>query len=245
MSASDFKSQYLWGIPLLDRNTGLEPDDNFFTQKLLSAQKEVEGYFDLKLFAQPITETKDFIREEFTKFGYVKTSYTINKIYGVSGNLNNLKLISYPGDWLTVKKSNDNQPSRNLNIVPNGASTLTFTYYSVIYPGFMSFGGYSHIPNYWKLDYETGFKKIPRDLIEFAALLTTVRVLPLIELSVLGGSQFGMANQSISIDGLSQGGSKMNGGNIFQQRMKSTMDQIAATLPRLRSIYTGILFDVC
>lgn len=245
MSANDFKAQYLWGIPLIDRASGLEPDDNWFVQKILSAQKEVESYFNLKLFAQPITETKDFIREEFTHFGYVKTSYTINRVYTVKGRLNELQLISYPLDWLTIKRSNDDQPSRNLNIVPNGASTLTFTYYSVLYPGFMSFGGFSHIPNYWQLNYETGFKKIPRDLMEFIALLTTVRILPLVELSVLGGNAFGMASQNLNIDGLSQGGTKMNGGNIFQQRMKQTMEQIAATLPRLRSVYTGILFDVC
>lgn len=246
MSAADFKEKYLWGIPTVDKLTGKEPDNAFFEEKLLASQAEVENYLDLKLFPQPVTETKDFIAEEFRNFGYIKTTYVINRITTLKGRLNEQQLIAYPQEWLNIKRTSDGKSSRNLNIVPNGAASVTMNYYAITYPNYFPFG-FARIPNYWQVQYITGMDRIPADIADFIALYTTAKVLPIIELSVLGGSHnsFGMASQNLSIDGLSQGGSKMNGGNIFQQRLKNVADQIAAILPRLRYNHVGITFDVC
>jgi hypothetical protein len=56
---------------------------------------------------------------------------------------------------------------------------------------------------------------------------------------------FGLASQSLSLDGLSQSVSKANGGNIFGQRLKQYGEELFKTdLPMLRSVYSGIKFEV-
>lgn len=243
-SVSEFIEQYLWGIPLCNPVTGQSLSDDVIIQRLLASQAFLESILGLKLFKQIIEENKDFVREEFQTWGFIKTAYQINTPIQLTGNLVNQQQIKYPTEWLSCKKSTDNIMFNELYVIPNGAHAVTFDNLAVNYSQFFSFFGARILPNYWKIKYWTGFDKIPYDLMSIIGKMAAVEILPLIEMVVGGASMFGLASSSLSLDGLSQSVSKANGGNIFQNRIKQYGDEVLRDLPRLRSAYVGIVFDV-
>jgi hypothetical protein len=245
-SVSEFKDQFLWGIPLCNPVTGQKISDDMFKQKLLSSQHFVEEYLGVKLFKQIILENKDFVRDEYLQWGFIKTSFQINEPLELTGNLNNQEQIKWPKEWLSTKQSSDNMRFPQLYIMPNGENNSVTTFLGTTTNQFFNTQHARIIPNYWKIKYCTGFDKIPADLIETIGKIATVSILPVIEMSIggVGGGMFGLASQSLSLDGLSQSVSKSNGGNIFQSRLKQYGDELLKDLARLRSIYVGIRFDV-
>ena len=245
-SVTEFKEQFLWGIPLCNPITGQKVTDDMFKQKLLSAQHFLEEYLGIKLFKQVMEENKDFVREEYQTWGYIKTSWQINEPISLQGCLNNQVQITYPKEWLSTKRESSGMRYNNLYVIPNGENNATTTFLATQYSQYFSFYGARIIPNYWKIKYCTGYDKIPADLIEIIGKIASVSILPVIEMTVggVGGGMFGLASQSLSLDGLSQSVSKANGGNIFQSRLKQYGEELLRELPRLRSIYVGIRFDV-
>lgn len=245
-SVSEYKEQFLWGIPLCNPITNQSISDEVFKQKLLSAQSFLEQYLGIKLFKQIITENKDYVREEFQSWGFIKTSFQINKALSLQGCLNNQVQITYPQEWLSCKQSNTDLHFPQLYIVPNGQNNSTTQFLAVNYSQYFSFYGARIIPNYWKIKYCTGYDKIPSDLISVIGKLAAIEILPVIEMSIggVGSGMFGLSSQSLSLDGISQSVSKSNGGNIFQSRLKQYAEELLKDLPRLKSIHVGISFDV-
>ena len=249
LSVSEFKEQWLYGIPLCNNVTGQEMSDNVYKRYMLAAQTKVENELGIKLFPTYVTETKDYIQEEFNKWGYIKTSWPILKPCELEGRLNEREIISYPKEWLTIRResASDNQSFKNLYIVPNGQNNVTFTFLATTYPHYFQVYGARIVPNYWNIKYVSGFHKVPDDIIQLIGMLVSMYVLPQLEMTVGGANSlgFGLASSSLSLDGLSQSTSKMNGGNIFSNRMKSYSDQFKELWVSLKGIYKGITFDVC
>lgn len=245
-SVSEYKEQFLWGIPLCNPITNQNISDDVFRQKLLSAQHFLEEYLGIKLFKQVVEENKDFVREEFYSWGFIKTSWQINEPLLLQGCLNNQVSLTYPKEWLSVKQSSTGMRFPQLYIVPNGQNNSAVSFLGSSYSQYFSLQGTRIIPNYWKIKYCTGFDKIPPDLISIIGKLAAIEILPVIEMSVggVGAGMFGLSSQSLSLDGISQSVSKSNGGNIFQSRLKQYGEELLKDLPRLRSIYVGIRFDV-
>jgi len=247
MSVAEFKEQYLYGIPLCNPTTGATISDETIRQRLLAYQNLMEDTINVKLFKQTITESKDFVMEEYQAWGFVKTSWQINKMCSVTGNFNNVKVITYPIEWLTTRKSNDGQGVfRQFHIVPNGGETATFNSLSVVYTQIYGLYGMAQIPNWWNITYVTGFDVIPPTVINAIGISASIDILTLAEKVVARGGTdaFGVASSSLSFDGLSQNASKMNGGNIFQQQIKQYGEMLKEQMPRLRNMYGGITFDV-
>lgn len=249
LSTSEFKEQWLFGIPLCNQVTGQTLSENTFKEKILYAQRTVENELSIKLFRQTIVESKDFVREEFSQWGFVKTSWQILKPCSLTGQLNERPIIEYPSQWLSIKRgnSNDNSPWKEMYVVPNGEATVTFSYLLTAYPHYFTFQGARIIPNYWKMRYITGFEQVPNDIIELVGMMVAIQILPMLELVVgsVTGNSFGQASSSLSMDGLSQSTSRMNGGNIFQNRLKQYTDQVKEMKASLKGVYRGISFDVC
>lgn len=251
LSVSEFRDSWLWGIPTSSINGG-ELSDNTIKNKILQAQQFVENFLGVKLMKQYVEESQDFISENFYTWGYIKTNWPINKPLGLQGRLNEQTIITYPKEWLCTQKDNSSLASNitnNLYIIPNGMNAVAVSYLAVTFSQWFGFHGARIIPNYWFIKYCTGFDTVPNDIIRLIGLLAAVDVLMLIELGVGifagAGSSFGMASSSLSLDGMSQSVSKMNGGNIFQNRLKAHVDEIKTTMAQLKYSYGGIRFDVC
>lgn len=249
INPSEFKQDWLYGIPLCNPYNNQTLSEEVYKSKLLAAQTMIENELGVKLTQQLIVEQKDFVREEFSNWGFVKTSWQILHPCSLQGRLNEREIINYPTDWLTIRRSNasDNTSFKELYIIPNGQSSINFYQLSTTFPALFNFYGARVLPNYWNIKYVTGFKHIPNDLIQLIGLATAVQILPILEMSVGGGNPlaYGLASQSVSLDGLSQSTSKMGGGNIFQARMTLYKEQLKASLQSLKGIYGGIKFDVC
>lgn len=251
-SAEEFKNMYLPGIPLCNPLTGQTIGTRQLTAFIRTAQQYIESVFNIKLFKSYIKENKDFIAEEYKSWGFLRTTYLINKMFRLQGNLNERKVITYPREWLTIRRETGSGGYnfwRNLFLVPNGGSgaSITFDYIATFNNQWIGMYGARTIPQYWGMEYLTGFDKVPDDLLNIVGKYAATQILPVIELQVAagGGYVMGVASQSISIDGLSQSNSKANNGNIFKNRMDTYNQQLKDEMVQLKYVYSGITFEVC
>ena len=248
MSASEFRKQFLYGIPLCNNVTGQKLTDADYEIKIRQAQKTIEEFLCVKMFRQAIFETKNFVREEYGSFGFIKTSWPVHEICSVTGSINNAMVVTYPQEWLSIKQSNSNANDffRQISIIPNGAKSATLDYLSVSYSQYFTFHGARFIPNYWKLKYITGFDVVPEPLKRIVGILTAIDVLPMLQ-NIVGETRntFGSSGTSLSMDGLSQSRSKMGGGDIFANRIRQYQQQYDKDIITLKGVYRGISYDVC
>ena len=247
LNAQQLTEQWLWGIPLCNPISKSSISQQAINNVILAAQQFIEDLLNLKILKQYIVEQQDFDREEFMSWGYVQTAWLLNKIFHLKGRFNETDVLGYPDPWLTIRRGNDGRYNRNLFIVPNGDGTMvTFDFALATYNQWFNFRGTSYIPDYWLIEYLTGFDKPPMDIIEVIGKMAACILLPRIEQVIVsnGALNFGIASNSISMDGISQSASKSNGGNIFQQRLKLYADELRTQIPQLKLIYGGIPFTV-
>ena len=125
-------------------------------------------------------------------WGYIRTMYPIAFIDNLEGWINDVCQITYPREWLSIKKQESVAIYRNIYLIPNTGSKsgATMTQNSLIYNGLsphLGWFGQSYIPNYWRPRYVTGWDKIPADLFEFVAKAAAINVL-----SVIGDVLYGI-----------------------------------------------------
>jgi hypothetical protein len=247
ISPTELRERYLFGIPVCSGD-GRKMSNSAIEQHILSAQTKVENMFSVKLNKQVIEENRDFIRQEFMSWGYIRTMYPIVYIDNLEGWINDICQITYPKEWLSIKKQESVAVYRNLYLIPNTGSKngATMTQNSLIYNGLsphLGWFGQSYIPNYWRPRYITGWDKIPADLMDFMAKIASINIL-----SVLGDILYGVGITSlqVSLDGVSQSTplARSGQGGLFSGRIKQYIDDLERMLPDLKSKYRGISFEV-
>lgn len=254
MSVGEFRDAFLWGIPLCNPVTGQTLPTSVILQKLQAAQRYVENMLDLKIFKQYVGETKHFTRDEYMSWGFVKASWFINKPYYLTGTLNGQSVLKFPVEWVTAQRklNKDYSFDRTVYFVPNGQGTAVSFAYNFTINNLYAFYGSRNIPEYWFMEYLTGFEVIPADIINVIGKYAAVQLLPIIEMTIVsgGGYTYGSASNSLGLDGMSQSISKANGGNIFKQRIAQYTQELNGVtghpgeLQQLRTAYSGIVFDV-
>lgn len=249
MSTAEFKDEFLWGIPLCNIVTGQALPDYVIAQKIKSAQKYIESMLDLKIFKQYVEEQKNFVRDEYMTWVYIKASWMVNTPFYVTGRVNTNNVLIYPNEWVTVRRKliKDDSFSHNIYLVPTGQGSMVSFNFQLTINNLYAFFGSRVIPEYWFLQYLTGFEIIPYDVINLIGKQAALDLLPIIEMTVAGGGNgftFGSASNSLGLDGMSQSISKANGGNIFRHRIMQYQQEIKDQLVQLKMAYTGIVFDV-
>lgn len=247
MSPTELSELYLFGIPMCT-NDGRRVSVQSIKKAISVSQTKIENLFSIKLNKQVIEENRDYIRQEFMSWGYIKTMYPINYIDNLEGWINDVCQITYPREWLSIKKLESIAVYRNIYLIPNTGSKegATMTQNSVIYNGIsphLGWFGQTYIPNYWRCRYITGWDKIPADLFDFVAKLAALNVLAIVGDVIYG---VGLTSISISLDGVSQNTplSRSAQGGLFSGRIKLYTDQMNNELPTLTSRYRGIPFEV-
>lgn len=243
MSIQDFKDIYFFGIAL--KNTdGTPMKDSALEYYLRQSMERVEELLEIKIRRQVIeVDTKDFVYDEYKHWGLIRTTYPVVKPISLEGYYSSYKQIKYPQDWLSVRQTSDKKTYQRLvNIIPASGSVQTSqAFYSGIIP-FAGIGNNSHIPNYWKLKYETGFNRVPTDLVDFIGKYASLHVFNIMGDIILGA---GIASQSISLDGLSQSiastASATNGG--YASRILTYLKELIPERDRLINYYRGINFS--
>ena len=101
------------------------------------------------------------------------------------------------------------------------------------------------IPDYWDLQYITGFDldHLPMDLLNLVGKLATFGPLGIAGDLILGA---GIASQSLSVDGLSQSiGSTSSATNAgYGARLVQYQKEIKDAIPRLKLVYDEIKLGV-
>lgn len=270
LTVQDIKNRYLSGIPLPESIT--EEQLNFFLQSSIS---DLENFLGVKVFKTIIKEDRDFFMDDWRQWGFIKTTYPVFCPIKLEGYLGNVKQISYPRAWLSSRRTNDNKNySRLLHIVPTTSSTHSEAFaYSGIVPQTGYFGS-KQIPNYWKIEYVTGWNLPPSEILDVIGMLCSVKILqPISDALMLGtvrkvvdqngnqvlqsngsnfgGVGFGLSSKSISIDGLSQSYSSYVNGTtgVWGARLKQYGDMLntkepSSLLNRLYDMYGAIVMSV-
>lgn len=259
-SAQELRDKFLSGIPNDFKGQRISDDTiDFYIQ---SAKEFLESYLGLKLDRQVITESEHYYQEDWMQWGHIKTTYPVACAVSLDGYLGAKKQLSYPKEWLSVRVSSDGKTySRQFQLVPVGGS-LTYENTSVLYlgTGYPLMGWWRTnrgIPNYWSIQYITGFKNdiIPTDLLQAVGMIATIPLLGIYSDMHLSnrGLGLGIASKSISLDGLSQSVSSYANGQtgIFGARMKQYSDQLFGVsgkdgmLEILKNAYSAIIWGVC
>lgn len=247
ISPTELVENYLFGIPLCS-NDGRKMSPSSIVQHILNAQTQVENLFNIKLTKQVIEENRDFNRQEFMSWGYIRTTYPICYLDNLQGWINDVCQITYPREWLSIKKQEDVAVFRNIYLIPNTGSKngATMTQNSLVYNGLsphLGWFGQSYIPNYWRPRYITGWSKVPNDLFDLVSKIASLNVL-----AVIGDILYGIGITSIqvSLDGVSQNTplARSASGGLFAGRVKHYIEDINRSFPSMKSKYRGISFEV-
>ena len=243
LSPSEMQALYFYGITIQDRS-GTELGNDVYSFFLKAAQSEIEKYLGIKLKKQVILENLDFYGDEFRQFGFISTTYPVVRPFRLVGFLGQVKQLEYPKQWLCSRLTSDMETFyRRIFIVPTQSAVVEMTGESMLYSGVLpnlGMMGYKTLPNYWNVEYCTGFEKIPFDIIDVIGKLAAIGIFNVAGDIALG--QSALASYSLSIDGLSQSISTTNSATnaAFGARIINYQKEIKDSLSKLKTYYRGI-----
>lgn len=204
-SAVELANVFFFGAPLADINGNYIPDEtiDFYIQ---DAQQMWENLLSVKMQRMVYEETKDYSYDNWLKWGYIKTSYPVVKPLALAGFINTTLQVQYPNHWLSFKKQRPDEFTffRKIELVPITGSAQSGSGSAHILLGVSPYIGYfgsSNVPNYWTLKYQTGFHKVPADIMMAVGKQAAIGLFTILGDIVLGTA---IASKSQSIDGLSQ-----------------------------------------
>lgn len=248
ISPSELRESYLFGIPVCTTD-GRKLPSSAIKNSIAAAQARIESLFSIKLNRQVIEESKDYVREEWNVWGYVKSTYPIAYPDDLKGFINSVRQVNYPREWLSIKKTESVAVWRNLYVIPNSGSErgATMTQNSLVFNGVFPHLGYygkTYIPNYWRLKYITGWRtdELPEDLVDIISKFAAINTLAIIGDYLYG---VGIGSLSISLDGVSQNTPLTKSGKygMFSGRIQMYIDDINNMMENAKYIYKGITFD--
>lgn len=268
ITVSDIRTKYLTGLVLPSTI-----DDSVLQHYIDVAISEVQNFLGLRLKRTIIKEDRSFYREDWINWGYMKTTYPCVAPVSLEGKLGNTKQITYPKAWLSVRQTTDDTNySRSLSIVPSGSSSAVQIIGMLGTNLGYTINRYSDIPDYWSIEYITGWDNPPLEIINAIGMLVTANVLQIISDAIMSGSArqvidsngnavlvqsgatgfgLGLSSKSISIDGLSQSTSTFVNGQtgLFGARLKQLLDNLnpatkGSLMNRLYDQYAAIVMGV-
>lgn len=249
INASELMENYLFGIPVCTTD-GRKLSAQAIKKQISAAQQRIETLFSIKLNRQVIEESKDFVRQEWNTWGYVKSTYPVAYPDNMKGFINDACQVNYPKEWLSIKKNENVAVWRNVHVIPNSSSDkgAEMSQHSIIYNGVyphLGWFGKNYIPNYWRLKYITGWnaEDVPEDLMDLINKIAAINVL-----CIIGSYLYGvaMSSLSVSLDGVSQNIPLTRGGKygMFSDRIQMYMDDVNNIMENAKYIYKGLTFEV-
>lgn len=241
ISVQELRDVYLFGVNLRDPGSGLPFPDRMFLWYIQAAVSWLEMKLEIPLREQTITgEVHDYFREDFSRFQYIQ----LERKPVIAVDAVRLTFPSqpeftrtYPAEWIQA-----DLPAGIVRIVP-GAGTLALPFFSgggLLMPTIL--GGRSrHVPGIHAVDYRAGFARgqVPPAIRHVVGMLAAIGPLNIAGDLIAGA---GVANYSISLDGLSQSvgttSSATNSG--YGSRILEYGREIKAQIPIIRDTYRGI-----
>lgn len=244
MSPEEMVALYFYGIDTRSQDGTLLGMDVYETY-IKAAQQEIEKFLDIVFNPKLITEKIHYHRDDYVSgFPIMRVSKPVNVPLTLIGMINELEQIVYPESWLSSRMTSEFYHERQIFVVPVTKGVIEGSG-EVILSGITAQTGlhtFRNIPNYWTVQYITGYDKIPYDLMNVVGKMASIGVFNVLGDIVLG--QAAVASYSLSVDGLSQsiGTTLSSEDSAYSARIKMYVDEIKKTLDRIKRPYRGIGF---
>ena len=191
------RDNYLFGIPLEDMY-GNKMKDSMLQHYINSAIQYTQRMLQIQIEpTNVVNEVHDYYDSDFNNWSYLQVyKRPIISVQSMNMFLADQLMFNIPTAWI--------QPypiTGQLQIFPTSGTTgnIILTNDGSFLP--MITGMWKYAPSMWQITYQAGFEDVPEDIIEFVMKRASIGVLQVWGDLIIGA---GIANETISIDGLSQ-----------------------------------------
>jgi len=241
LSVADLKARWLHGVDLRDDN-GNDLPDAVLEFHIKSAQAWVEKELDIHLEEKTIVdEAKDFYSNDYYQYGFLRVNHRplqevtllIAKWPVGSGE------IEFNDEWIKP-----DYVSGQINLVPTAGTISAFlVQQNAAFLPMLT--GRDYVPQLFRVSYKAGFQagEVPDDILEVIGMKASIAPFNIAGDLIAGA---GIANKSISIDGLSQSigttSSATNAG--YGARILQYEKQLKERMLTLKGYWRGMPFVV-
>jgi hypothetical protein len=238
INSTFLKDNYLFGIPLEDMY-GNKMQEGLLEHYIKSAIEHTQRMLQILIIPEEIEEVHDYYQNDFLNWGYMQLhKRPIIDIYEMSMNFGERKMFEIPKAWLRHYGI-----TGQVEIFPTHSITggMILTRDGSFLP--MIQGRFQNAPSMWRIKYRAGMEDVPEDMVEYIMKRASVGILQVWGDLIIGA---GIANQTISIDGLSQsiGTTQSPEFSGAGARIKNYMDDMKEIERRLKDTYLGINLGV-
>lgn len=193
---------YFFGTPLEDV-FGNQIDEETIEYYIQVAQEQIESLLTIKLNRMVYQESKHYKYDDWIQWNYIGTNYPVVAPLSLQGFINTTLQITYPRHWLVSKSQSPDEYMyhRSIQLVPVQGSASSSSPTLVGISPYIGWFGNATVPNYWTIQYHTGFNKVPKDIMDAIGKMAAIPLFTILGDIVLGSA---IASKSQSIDGLSQ-----------------------------------------
>jgi hypothetical protein len=239
INSTFLRENYLFGVPLEDMY-GNKMKEGMLDHYIKSAIQYTQRMLQISI--EPVTvvdEIHDYYANDVNNWTFFQLyKRPIMSVESLTLNYGDTQMFQIPNEWI---KHPDN--SGQIQLFPTSGSSggLILTSGGNFIP--LLQGAYQYAPGMWKVSYTAGLQDIPDDMVEYIMKRASVGILQVWGDLIIGA---GIANQTISIDGLSQsiGTTQSPEFSGAGARIKNYMDDMKELEKRLRDTYLGINFGV-
>lgn len=240
VTVSKIKNNYLFGIDLSDAQGNPLPE-GLYVHYLNAAVDFLQNLLDITISeTEFIGERHDYIRNDYQNWGYIQLEHNpVKEVKGIRLMYGNRPSVEIPLDWVQLNKL-----TGQITLFPSAgsANSLIIGQTGMLF-GFQSQWDYA--PMLWEVDYVAGIDETDSSmplnlLLEAVNKRAACGILNVWGDLIIGA---GIANQSVSIDGVSQSvgttQSAMFGGASARVN-EYTKDLTENLLPALRMRFGGL-----
>lgn len=234
LTVEELKRIYLFGVNLTE-DTGAEYPDELYAHFIRSAISEIEMLLDVPLVPTPLVERHDFYRRDYEHYMFLQLEkYPVLSVEKLALEYpSETTIIEFPLDWIRLDKKGG-----QIQVLPaRGNFTQTLVSAGGGYLPLV-FGGADFIPDLIRVEYTAGFElgalaPLVKDVIGKKASYGPFNTAG----DLIVGA--GIANKSISIDGLSTSvgttSSATNAG--YGARLIQYKTELKDQMPRLQRFF--------
>lgn len=235
MNIQFIKDNYLFGVPLEDIY-GNQMGDELLEHYIRAATQYAQRMFQIVI--EPVTvegELHDYYVNDFLNWSYLQLyKRPIIDVSSITMWFGEQQLVQFPEDWIRVSNT-----AGQIQLFPTSGSagSMVITQGGNFLP--MMLGIYNYSPQTLKVSYRAGMEEIPDDLVEYIMKRASISILQVWGDLIIGA---GIANQTISIDGLSQsiGTTQSPEFSGAGARIKNYTDDLKILEKMLKNTYLGI-----
>lgn len=239
VNSTFLRENYLFGVPLEDMY-GTKMKESMLEHYIKSAVEHTQRMLQITIRPTEIVdEVHDYYSGDFTQWSFMMLhKRPIIEVTDLSMHFGNNPMFKIPLDWIRSYPE-----SGQIQLFPmSGSSGSMILASSGAFMPIM-LGQFSNAPSMWRVSYKVGMEEIPEDLVEYIMKRASVGILQVWGDLIIGA---GIANQTISLDGLSQsiGTTQSPEFSGAGARIKNYMDDMKELEKRLKDTYLGINLGV-